>query len=456
MSICIPRKPLSRRTMLRGLAGGAAISVGLPRLGAMLNTNGTAYAQGAALPKRFGVWFWGNGIIPMRWTPKTTGVGAAWELSEQLAPFAMVKKYLTVLTGYEVKMPGSVHRIGPAGALSGTPHTSALNYNAPTIDHLVSKLIGTTTPFKSLEVGVSRATANGNGQAVNFASSSGPNTPVMPEYDAKAVFMRLFGKAPTMTTTPGMPDRSLARRKRVLDLVAEDTRQLRTRLGTEDIRRLDQHLEGIQQLEKRITAMPTMPMTSGCMLPPDAATRYPAVLADNNGLVTHELNQAMAELTTYALACDLTRVFLFQHGRPAAHYNMGVIGITTDIHDDISHQEADPQPKMHSAILYWMDQFKFLVEKMANTPDGATNLLDSSLIYATSDVSFGKTHSVDEFPALLFGRAGGLVKGDQHIRTMKDNISKILFTIINVFGGKITTFGSAGGLVTTGVPEILT
>ncbi|HET6281785.1 MAG TPA: DUF1552 domain-containing protein [Polyangia bacterium] len=456
MSICIPRKPLSRRAMLRGLTAGAVVTVGLPRLGAMLNSNGTAYAQGAPLPKRFGVWFWGNGIIPPRWIPKMPGVGSAWQLSEQLMPFATVKKYLTVLTGYQVNMPGSVHRIGPAGALSGTPHTAALNYNAPTIDHLISKLIGGTTPFKSLEVGVSRATANGEGQAVNYASSSGPNTPVQPEYDAKAVFTRLFGKAPG-TTMPGVPDRSLGRRKRVLDTISEDARQLRVRLGTEDTRRLDQHLDGIQQLEKRITALPSMmPPTSGCNLPMDAATRYPAPLPDNNGLVTPELNSAMAELTTYALACDLTRVFLFQHGRPAAHYNMGVIGINVDIHDDISHQEAGDQPKMHSAIMYWMDHFKFLLEKMAATPDGAGNLLDNSLIYATSDVSFGKTHSVDEFPAMLFGKAGGLVKGDQHIRSVKDNISKLLFTIINVFGGKITTFGSAGGLVTTGVPEILT
>jgi hypothetical protein len=54
MAICIPRKPLSRRAVLRGLAGGAAVTVGLPRLGGMLNGNGTAYAQGAPLPKRFG------------------------------------------------------------------------------------------------------------------------------------------------------------------------------------------------------------------------------------------------------------------------------------------------------------------------------------------------------------------------------------------------------------------
>lgn len=452
MSICIPRKPLSRRAVLRGLAGGAAITVALPRLGAMLNGSGTAYAQGAALPKRFGVWFWGNGMIASRWVPKTTGTGDAWQLSEQLMPFAKVKQNLTVLTGFDVKLAGTVHRVGPAGALSGAPHNAALNYTAPTIDHVISKLVGGTTPFKSLEVGVSRATANGDGQAVNYASSSGANTPVQPEYDARAVFARLFG-TPASGAGPGAA-RLLARRAHVLDTVAEDARALRQRLGVEDGRRLDQHLEGIQQLEKRITTMSTMPpMTCGPTA--EGVAKYPMPLADLNGLVAPEQNEAMAELVTYALACDLTRVFCFQHGRPAAHYNMSVIGITKNIHDDISHQEQGDQPTMNKAILYWMDQFRVLVEKMQATPDGAGNLLDNSAVYATSDIAFGRTHSVEEMPALIFGRARGAFRGNQHVRGNKDNISKILFTLVNVFGGNVKEFGVGAGMVTSGVSEML-
>lgn len=457
MAICIPRKPLPRRLLLKGMAAGATVTVGLPRLGAMLNSNGTAYAQGAALPKRFGVWFWGNGMVPPRWIPTAAGSGAAWQLSETLMPFAKVKQYLTVLTGYQVKFTGVVHHIGPAAVLSGSAHNTALNYTAPTIDHVISNIIGKTTPFKALQVGVSRATANGEGDTVNYASSTGANTPVLPEYDAKAVFTRLFGKAPVPggTNMPATGNLNQTR-KRVLDTVLVDAQALRKRLGTEDGRRLDQHLEGIQQIEKRLGTMTTPPVGGACNLPADAATRYPAVLPDNNGVLTAELNNAMVELTTYALACDLTRVFLFQHGRPAAHYNMGVLGITKDIHDDISHMEAGDQPIFHSAVMYWMDQFRVFVEKMKDTPDGAGNLLDNSCVYATSDVSFGKAHSIDEYPILIFGKAGGAIKGDVHLRVNKDNPSKILFTLINTFGGNITTFGTGAGLVTTGVPEILT
>jgi hypothetical protein len=459
MAICIPKKPLSRRTLLRGVAGGAAITVGLPRFAAMLNGNGTAYAQGAALPKRFGVWFWGNGMIASRWIPKTTGTGAAWQLSEELMPFAKVKQNLTVLTGYDVKLTGTVHRIGPAAALSGAPHNAALNYTAPTIDHVISQLIGGTTSFRSLEVGVSRATANGDGQTVNYASSSGPNAPVQPEYDARAVYARLFGMPATGTSAPtaATAARTLKRRAHVLDTVAEDAKALRLRLGVDDARRLDQHLEGIQQLEKRITAMstPTTGPAMACGPSAESVAKYPMPLADLNGLVAPEQNEAMAELVTYALTCDLTRVFLFQHGRPAAHYNMSVIGITKNIHDDISHQEAGDQPIMNTAILYWMDQFRVLMEKMQAVPEGAGNLLQNSAVYATSDIAFGRTHSVEEMPALIFGRAGGVLKGDQHVRAAKDNISKILFTLVNAFGGNVTQFGVGAGMVTSGIPDIL-
>ncbi len=443
MAICIPAKPLSRRSVLRGLSGGAAITVGLPRLGAMLNGNGTAFAAGEPLPKRFGVWFWGNGISPGRWKPAATGVGGAWALSEQLMPFANVKKYLTVLTGYDVKIAGEVHKEGPAGALSGAPHDASGNYTAPTIDHVIANIIGTTSAFRSLVVGVSRATANGNGHAINYASSSMANAPVMPQYDARQIFKNLFVNAPVAT------DNSPQRRKRVLDTIAEDARALRTRLGTADRARLDQHLQGIDALERRIGMIPTVADPyAACGLPRDSDARYPASVDDNNGSVSDQQNEAIAELVTYALACDRTRVFCFQHGRPAAHYDMNVIGIKTDIHDDISHQEPGDQPKMNTAILYWMNHCRVLIEKMQNTPDGpGSNLLDNSCVYGTSDISYGKDHLKNEYPALLFGRAGGAIKGDQHVRAAGDNISKVLFTLANVFGANVKTFGSGEGTV---------
>ena len=72
-------KPLSRRDVLRGMLAGTAVSVGLPPLEAMFNVTGTASAAGGGLPLRFGLFFWGNGNLPERWTP--TGEGTDWPLS---------------------------------------------------------------------------------------------------------------------------------------------------------------------------------------------------------------------------------------------------------------------------------------------------------------------------------------------------------------------------------------
>src|SRR5579871_366893 len=113
------RRSLPRRTFLRGvLVGGASVAVPLPRLGCMLNDNGTAWADGQALPVRFGTWFFGNGIIPDRWVPSLTGTGASWALSEELAPLQAVKTYLNVLTGFSIKVPNNApHASMPCAAL---------------------------------------------------------------------------------------------------------------------------------------------------------------------------------------------------------------------------------------------------------------------------------------------------------------------------------------------------
>ena len=55
---------LKRRSLLRGMLGGGAVSVALPFLDCFLNTNGTALASGAPLPVRFGTWYWGLGLTP--------------------------------------------------------------------------------------------------------------------------------------------------------------------------------------------------------------------------------------------------------------------------------------------------------------------------------------------------------------------------------------------------------
>ncbi|HZO16943.1 MAG TPA: hypothetical protein VFB62_26885, partial [Polyangiaceae bacterium] len=60
---------LPRRTLLRGVVGGAAAALALPTLEAMLNDNGDALARGGELPRRLLTWVFGNGCRLDHWVP---------------------------------------------------------------------------------------------------------------------------------------------------------------------------------------------------------------------------------------------------------------------------------------------------------------------------------------------------------------------------------------------------
>jgi hypothetical protein len=189
------KKTLDRRAVLKGvLATGATVSIPLPLMEIMLNSNGTAYAQTATpVPPLFVLWFFGNGSLPGAWKPANTGTGSNWSLSSQLQPLSALKSYLTVISGLtnQLVVGGNEHPSGSAGATTGAP----LNGNAVTaasIDQVVANLIGAGAPFKSIEVGVTPATPNGPQDSLATVSHKGPNAKNVPDYDPKSVFTRLF------------------------------------------------------------------------------------------------------------------------------------------------------------------------------------------------------------------------------------------------------------------------
>src|SRR5687767_4095432 len=95
---------VSRRSVLRGTMGGAAVGVGLPLLDCFLNDNGTALASGAPLPVRFGTWYWGCGMNPQLWVPKKTGKD--YDLLPELEAIKPFKDQVSVFTGYKVSLDG--------------------------------------------------------------------------------------------------------------------------------------------------------------------------------------------------------------------------------------------------------------------------------------------------------------------------------------------------------------
>ena len=152
-------RTLHRRYLLKGLLGGALVTIGLPPLEIFLNDSGSAYADegtgGSGFPRRFGLFFWGNGMLPKRWTPAAEGTD--WELSDQLAPLASVKEYVTVVTGTGLGVPNTrPHTAGAGGILSGAPLVDPYNndsFSTKTIDQVIAEKTKEFTFFPSLEFG---------------------------------------------------------------------------------------------------------------------------------------------------------------------------------------------------------------------------------------------------------------------------------------------------------------
>jgi hypothetical protein len=450
------RSVISRRIVLRGMLGaGVAVAVPLPRLCGMLNDNGTAYAAGAPLPVRFGTWFFGNGIIPSRWVPASTGIGDAWELSEQLEPLLALKPWISVVTGLNMKSPDiAAHQAHPVQALTGA-QTGPGIVQLPTIDQVIGAVTNTDATYKNgLHVAIC-STNGATAQGLNL-SFNGPAAPNPPELSPAKFFAELVKYATPAGGPAKAPDPELLRRSMVLDAIADEAKALRARLGVEDQQRLDLHLSGLHQLQGQIAQMEA-PKMLGVITDPDKA--YPNRGAD--GAITRQRTQAFADLMVFALSGDLTRIFSYLFTSPACHGHYTDCGLAdTTFHGAYGHRDgpggvAASTEGFNTGIRYTMSCLADMLVRMKNTPDGAGNLLDNSCIYTTSCVSEAPTHSGIDFPLLVSGKAGGKLKGNTHVRLVGDNVSKVPFTLLTAMGGTATSYGAGDSMVQSAIPELL-
>lgn len=447
---------LSRRRMLRGMAGGALTAIALPTLDAMLNDHGTAYAQDMApLPKRFGVFFWGNGVRLARWRP--SGTSAAYELSEELMPLASVKDYVSVVTGMNIKSGNERgHHAGAVGILSASPMIPqdpngapyASTFSAPSIDQVVAAELGSQTRYRSLELGISRRVVSGEGTTLRYLSHNGPDNANPPEYSPRAAFERLFGDGFVAPGGQVTVDPRLALRRSVLDAVRQDANALRMRVGSADRLRLDQHLDSIRALENQIELIEAAPPPpNACMAPQDPGD------LPNEQLTL--ITDAMADLLALSLACDQTRVFSIMYSGGVALTVYDELGISTE-HHGLSHDEGGDQPQMHRITTFIMAKLATVLERLRDTPEGDGNLLDRCAILASSDVAEGQPHSINDYPIIVAGRAGGaLVHPGIHYRSDRgENTSNVLLSLLQAMDLQVTEYGNGGGHTSTPLAAI--
>lgn len=448
---------LDRRSFLRGAVLGAAACLALPPLEIMLNSNGTAYADGTPFPKRFGIFFWGNGVVAPHWVPTQTGLN--WTPGEALQPLAAagLKDYINVVSGHDIKTGNPRgHHAGAVGILSGAPLIPqdpgnagfASTFSTASIDQVIASHIGGSTRFRSLEFGVDPRVSRSEGTTLHHLSHNGPDNVNPAEYNPHNLFTRLFGDGFVETGTPERDPR-LALRRHILDAVREDAHALQRKLGAQDRARLDQHLEGIGALQQRLRSIEEAPA------PPSACTMpiNPGEIGHDTEERQRQRSRAMADLLAIALACDQTRVWsnLF-NGSVSGTIYWG-IDPTTNFHQ-LTHDEPGDQPKVHAIVRFIMGEFAYLLGALRDTPEGDGNLLDNSVILATSDCTSGYRHNITDYPILLAGRGGGSLNTGLHVRGNRSNASNVLLTCMRAMECPGHAFGTEGGYTEQGVSEL--
>jgi hypothetical protein len=435
----MPSSPrLSRRAMLRG----AGAMVALPLLEGMLTSR--AWACGGGLPKRFGLFFWGNGNVPDRWLPVGEGQGSAWRLSPQLQPLERHKDVLCVPTGLGVKFPNLYpHGSGFGGLLAASPLAGDSNdtVQGPTIDQRVAAAIGRDTLYPSLQTAASETSG---------MSFSGPNARHPAERDPHALYARMFGDTFVEPGSGGLVDPSLGLRRSVLDAVKGDLDRLKPRLGTADRARLDQHLTGLRELETRLARLQEDPPDlEACSRPDEPEGAYPD-LAGRPQLAAR--NKAMAELLAMAFACDQTRVFAHFVNEPVQDT---LFPDAEAGHHSLTHDEPGAQPQVDAITTFCVGLFADLVDSVRAIPEGGGTLLDSCLLMACTEVSQGRTHALDDLPIVFAGSACGAIRQDVHYRSATDeNVSKVLLTVMRAMDVPAAEIGIEEGRVTESLTVI--
>ena len=436
---------LSRRHVLKAaLAGGGIATIPLPLLEIMRDGTGEALAGGEALPDRFGLWFWGNGVRPEHWIPPTTGEN--WTPSAELEPMADLVPYVSVVSGCEIKTATHAHHAGMSGILTGE-HYHLLGYvrdtivstlPSPSVDQIAADHFEGLAPFRSIEAGVTWFRGTDEGSSFQHLSHNGPNNVNPSEYDVVRLYDRLFA-------LPTDADRDLARSS-VLDTVYWKGSRLQTKLGATDRVRMEQYLDSVRALELRIAEDPP-----ACSASPPKST-YP----DIDGLEQIEQkNLAVSQVLAMALTCDLMRSFSVLWSTCGSGVIVWQAGSTYSFHATC-HEEPMPQPIVHAVSTFTMGQLGTFLRTLRDTPEGEGNLLDTCSILCTTEHADGWTHSYQDHPILVAGKGNGRLRGGVHYRGTNRNASDAVLTALRGAGVDAPSFGANAGYTDTVVSELLT
>lgn len=440
----LTRKHLSRRTVLKG----TGVSLALPFLNAMIPA-GKAQAQTAAATKtRFGFFYIPHGAIMHntahgpaadKWTP--TGSGANFKLSPILSALEPHKKYVTSFGNLEnAAAAGSVHTFNPATWLSSVrPQTTAAGPRMSiTLDQVMAKMIGQTTPLPSLEVSsetISQAAAGGGGSYTTL-SFRDEMSPLPFEYNPRKVFLRLFGEGDNAAQRESIA----AQTGSLLDLITERTQALKSKLGSEDRVALDGYLESVREIERRAQVASQKDL-SGFDIP--NAPVGPLDAFD-------EEVKLMFDLLALAYQADLTRVASYIMVAEGTNRTYNHIGVPDSFHP-VSHHANDLErmAKLVKIQSWHVQKFAEFLTKLAKTQDGDGTLLDHSIFMYGSNMSNSDRHNHYPIPNIVVGGGNGKMKlGGQHVELPEHSpIANLHLTLLQKVGLERDKWGDSTGVI---------
>jgi hypothetical protein len=437
---------MQRRALLQLLGLGAMASLA-PR-------GSVARAQAATPPKRIVFFYTNHGSHRPAWLP--VGVGGAppsetaFELGAIHQPLAAFKNDLLLIDGLDMLSSdiqqgdaANAHIRGHCHSMTAVEMADANLAGGSSIDQHIAQALrqaGVLTALPSLEIGVDPNTES----RISFASSS-QQLPI--ESDPQNTWQRLFPAG----AGDGMPmqDARAARRRSVLDFVAEDFASLAPRLGRADRAKLEAHADLVRDLEKRLAVSAAVscsaPQLGTAASRSDYATYY------------QDTGDQFMRLIQAAFACDLTRVVTFNMEAipdELCGYD-GRFG-TSDLHDLVHKvaQAGDPLSQNADAVqtvvrfhTEYAKQFAKLLGYLAAIPEAdGTTALQNTLVLWCGEIAEGN-HDLHQLPWLIAGQGGGSVRTGRYLQVPREPEARghndLFVALANAMGSPISSFGAS-------------
>ena len=454
----ITKRHVSRRAVLKGMGA----TVALPFLDAMAPA-ATAMAKTAADAKgklRFvaiemvhgAAGSCSYGTQHNLWSP--AAYGKSFDLTPtSMAPLESFRDYITIVSNTDARMAeafttpeiGGDHFRASSVFLTQSHPKQTMGsdlFVGTSFDQIYARQFGQDTAIPSMQLCI-EAVDHSGGCEYNYScaytdaiSWASPSEPLPMLRDPRAVFDTLFG----VGATP--EDRARRRRedKSVLDTIIASIDRMKRQLGAADRARLNDYLDDVREIERRIQNVEARNRSGESREFPDAPVGVPDSYDEHVKL--------MFDLQAVAMASDVTRVFAFKLSRDVSGRVFPQTGVTTGFHNASHHAERAERILDFAKInTYHVSLVPYFLERLKRTPDGDGTLLDNTLMIYGSPMGNPNVHNHKRCPLFLAGKAGGQLKGGLHIKAPDGTpMANVFLSAARMLGMKdVNSFGDSTG-----------